>query len=60
MNLFQALENGYNLLKTNNINSYKIDAELLLSDSLNISKERLILNLKRVINNETYNNFYWK
>ena len=37
MNLFQALENGYNLLKTNNINSYKIDTELLLSDSLNIS-----------------------
>ena len=60
MNLFQALENGYNLLKTNNINSYKIDAELLLSDSLNISKERLILNLKRVINNETYNNFLMK
>ena len=58
MNLFRALENGYNLLKTNNINSYKIDTELLLSDSLNISKERLILNLKRVINNETYNNFY--
>ena len=60
MNLFQALEYGYNLLKTNNINSYKIDAELLLSDSLNISKERLILNLKRVINNETYNNFLLK
>ena len=60
MNLFQALEYGYNLLKTNNINSYKIDTELLLSDSLNISKERLILNLKRVINNETYNNFLLK
>ena len=60
MNLFQALEYGYNLLKKNNINSYKIDTELLLSDSLNISKERLILNLKRVINNETYNNFLLK
>tara|TARA_B100000941_G_C28495978_1_gene551001 strand:+ start:1119 stop:1958 length:840 start_codon:yes stop_codon:yes gene_type:complete len=60
MNLFQALENGYNLLKTNNINSYKIDTELLLSDSLNISKERLILNLKRGINSETYNNFLLK
>ena len=60
MNLFQALEYGYNLLKTNNINSYKIDTELLLSDSLNISKERLILNLKRGINSETYNNFLLK
>ena len=60
MNLFQALENGYNLLKTNNINSYKIDTELLLSDSLNISKERLILNHKRTINNETYNKFLLK
>ena len=45
MNYFKALDTGYNLLKINKINSYKIDAELLLSDSLNISKEELILNL---------------
>ena len=60
MNLIQALNYGYNILKSNNINSYKIDTEILLSDSLNISKEKLILNLKEKINNKNYNNFLYK
>ena len=47
MNILRALHNGYDYLKSNKINSYKIDTELLLSDSLNISKEKLILNLKK-------------
>ena len=47
MNLLKALDVAYGLLKSNNISSYKIDSELLLSDSLNISKEELILNLKK-------------
>ena len=47
-------------MKSNNINSYKIDTEILLSDSLNISKEKLILNLKEKINNKNYNNFLSK
>ena len=49
MNLMQALDFGYNILKLSKINSYKIDTEILLSDSLNISKEKLILNLKEKI-----------
>ena len=60
MNLIEALNYGYNILKSNNINSYKIDTEILLSDSLNISKEKLILNLKEKINNKNYNNFLYK
>ena len=43
MNILKALNIGYNLLKSNKINSYKIDTELLLSDSLNVSRENLIL-----------------
>ena len=43
MNVFKALDTGYSLLKLNKINSYKIDTELLLSASLNISKEKLFL-----------------
>ena len=50
MNILKALNNGYNLLKSSNINSYKIDTELLLSDSLNISREKLIINFKDKIN----------
>ena len=60
MNLIEALNYGYKILKSNNINSYKIDTEILLSDSLNISKEKLILNLKEKINNKNYNNFLSK
>ena len=60
MNLIQALNNGYNLLKSNKIISYKIDAELLLCDTLNVTKEQLLLNLQRVINYEDYNEFLLK
>ncbi len=57
MNLFQALNRGYHILKSNNIHSYKIDAELLLADSLELSKEELILNLERFINPSDYKKF---
>ena len=50
MNILKALNNGYNILKFSNINSYKIDAELLLSECLNISREKLIINFKDKIN----------
>ena len=60
MNFFKALDIGYNLLKKKEINSYKIDTELLLSDSLNISKEKLILNLKQSISLSSYKKFLSK
>ena len=60
MKILRALHNGYNSLKSNNINSYKIDAELLLSDTLNISREKLILNFDEVIVTENYKNFLLK
>ena len=60
MNFFKALDIGYNLLKLSKIKSYKIDTELLLSDSLNISKEKLILNLKQSISLSSYKNFLSK
>ncbi len=59
MKIIQALNNGYNILKSNNIYSYKIDAELLLSESLKISKEELILNLDRILNSDDYKNFIY-
>ena len=60
MNILKALHNGYDLLKLNKIDSYKIDTELLLSDSLNISRERLILNFHEIIEAENYENFLSK
>ena len=60
MNILRALHNGYDYLKSNKINSYKIDTELLLSDTLDISRERLILNFHEIISNENYKNFLLK
>ena len=60
MNLFHALNEGYNLLKPNQKNSYKIDAELLLCESLDISREKLILNLNQEISILRFNNFLSK
>ncbi len=60
MNLLQALQNGYKYLKEKKINSYKIDSELLLSESLNISKEELILNLNKSISFQKYADFLSK
>ena len=42
MNLLQALNNGYLILKLNKIYTYKIDTEVILSEVLNISKEDLL------------------
>ena len=57
MNLLQVLNNGYDILKSNNIDTYKIDTELILSQSLNISREKLILNLNRKIKSNDYKKF---
>ena len=50
MNLIQTLKKGYRILKQNNVDSYQLDAEILLSNSLKISKEELLLNLSKKIN----------
>ena len=42
MNLIQTLKKGYQILKQNNVDSYQLDAEILLSNTLKISKEELI------------------
>ena len=60
MNILKALHDGYDLLKSNKIDSYKIDTELLLSHSLNISRERLILSFDEIICTENYENFLSK
>ena len=60
MNILKVLNIGYKLLKSNKINSYKIDTELLLSDSLNVSRENLILNFKQSVHKKKYKNFLLK
>ena len=58
MNNIQAVLNmGSKFLKQNSINSYQIDAELLLSKVLNKKREYLFLNNKQNLSNDLLNQF---
>ena len=52
MRIIDNLKRGHEILKENNISSYKIDCEILMSQTLNISREKVLLNLEK--NMETY------
>ena len=52
MKILDNLKNGYEILKENNISSYKIDCEILMSQTLDISREEVLLNLEKNIKNE--------
>tara|TARA_B100000886_G_scaffold337769_2_gene299199 strand:- start:310 stop:1152 length:843 start_codon:yes stop_codon:yes gene_type:complete len=54
MNYLDALNFGSKLLKTNKITSYNLDSEILLSNTLNISREQLLINLDKFINKKNY------
>ena len=49
MKIIDNLKVGHEILKRNNISSYKIDCEILMSQTLNISRENVILNLEKEI-----------
>ena len=54
MNYQEILFEGSKILKFNNIKSFNLDSELLLSSILKIDRSNLILNLeKKIKNNET-------
>jgi len=50
MKILDNLRDGYKILKNNSISSYKIDSEILMSQTLEISREELILNLEKKVN----------
>ena len=52
MKIIENLKDGYEILKRNNISSYKIDCEILMSQILNISREEVLLNLEKSIKKE--------
>ena len=57
MKVFDAIKIGSKLLKEKNIPSYILDSELLLSKSLNKSREELLINLEQNINKRDLTNF---
>ena len=58
MKIIDSLRDGYKILKKNNISSYKIDSEILMSETLEISREELILNLEKEVNNEESKKYF--
>ena len=50
MKVLEAIRAGSKLLKEKNIPTYVLDSELLLSNSLNKSREELLINLEQNIN----------
>ena len=57
MNYNTILNEASNLLNISNIKNPRLDTELLLSNSLNISRENLLLNLNKKMNLKEYNKF---
>ncbi len=58
MKIIDSLRDGYEILKTNKISSYKIDCEILMSQTLNISREEVLLNLEENIKKEEKERYF--
>ena len=49
MNIFQLIDNGSKILKNKNILSSQIDSEILLSKTLNLTREKVLINLDKTV-----------
>ena len=58
MNYQEILSKGSKILKINNIKSFNLDSEILLSSIVGLKRERLLLNLEEEID-ENKKNFYF-
>ena len=57
MKISEVIKKGSKLLKEKNIPTYILDSELLLSKSLNKSREEILINLEQNLNNRALKNF---
>ena len=57
MNYSDSIDYGKKNLKNNNIDTYEIDSELLLSKILNLSRERVLINLNNKLNKKYFHNY---
>ncbi len=57
MNILEALNKGSAKLKRNNINSFQLDSEILLSEIIQKDRKFLILNYDKVLKKKTLENF---
>ena len=54
MKIIEAIKSGSKLLKESNISSYVLDSEILLSKTLNKSREEILINLENKISNKEF------
>ena len=54
----EILNRGSKILKLNNIQSYNLDSEILLSSTLKLDRSQLILNLDKKIANQKKKDFF--
>ena len=57
MKALEAIKLGSKLLKEKNVHTYILDSELLLSKSLNKSREEILINLKQNVNKRALTEF---
>ena len=57
MQILELINSASKLLKSNNIQSNKLDSEILLSKALNKKREELLLNLEKNVSRDTINRF---
>lgn len=57
MKVLEAIKSGSKLLKEKNVHTYILDSELLLSKSLNKSREEMLINLDQNINKRALTDF---
>ena len=57
MNYLEAINYGNKLLKLNNLKSYNLDSELLLSKVLNYSREKILINLNDKLEKKKFSKF---
>ena len=57
MNYLEALNYGNKILKSRKIINYNLDSQILLSKVLNLSRERLLINLSNNLDTANFNKF---
>ena len=57
MNALRLIKIGSNKLKSKKINSHRIDAEILLSKVLQTKREKILINLERIIEKKKISEF---
>ena len=55
MNYFEALKYGTLILQSTNIKTFNLDSELILSEALNLTREKILINQKKKIKKEDFN-----